>query len=135
MIAACDAATQIRLVAAWAVFFAGATAFTAGTLVTGAVAEKAPGVSPLLVVAPLAGRYRRANRVRTERTAALPAQAHALRAEQQVHWFPRPPATWCVNHHGTTDTITDGLIFMAVAMLLTRTAALATRAARLPAVV
>lgn len=50
-----------------------------------------------------------------------------------VHWFPRQLARWCGAHQVTSAAITDSLIFMAVAMLLTRTTALALRAARLPA--
>ena len=45
------------------------------------------------------------------------------------HWFPTQLANWCIAHQVTADAITDGLIFMAVAMLITRTAGLATRAA------
>jgi ABC-type thiamin/hydroxymethylpyrimidine transport system permease subunit len=39
---------------------------------------------------------------------------------------------WLGTRHITSDAITDALIFMAVAMLLTRTAALRLRAAALP---
>lgn len=51
-----------------------------------------------------------------------------------AHWFPRQLTDWCVSHDVTGAAITDGLIFMAVAMLLTRTITLAHRAHRLPAV-
>jgi hypothetical protein len=40
---------------------------------------------------------------------------------------------WLGTHHITSDAITDALIFMAVAMLLVRTAALRVRASALPA--
>jgi uncharacterized transporter YbjL len=40
---------------------------------------------------------------------------------------------WLGTHHITSDAITDALIFMAVGMLLTRTATLRLRAAALPA--
>ena len=40
---------------------------------------------------------------------------------------------WLGTHHITADAITDALIFMAVGMLLTRTATLRLRAAALPA--
>jgi hypothetical protein len=50
-----------------------------------------------------------------------------------AHWFPAQLDQWCLVHHVTGDAITDGLIFMAVAMILTRTAGLAARAAALPA--
>ena len=49
-----------------------------------------------------------------------------------AHWFPAQLAQWCTAHQVTGAAITDGLIFMAVVMLLTRTAGLAARAAALP---
>ena len=49
------------------------------------------------------------------------------------HWFPAQLTSWCIAHQVTAGAITDGLIFMAVAMLLTRTLGLALRAANLPA--
>jgi len=49
-----------------------------------------------------------------------------------VHWFPAQITAWCIAHQVTTAAITDGLIFMAVAMVLTRTLSLAARTARLP---
>jgi hypothetical protein len=48
------------------------------------------------------------------------------------HWFPTQLEHWCVAHQVTGAAITDGLIFMAVAMLLVRTLGLAARAAALP---
>lgn len=48
-------------------------------------------------------------------------------------WFPAQLAQWCAAHQVTGAALTDGLIFMAVTMVLVRTAALATRAAKLPA--
>lgn len=49
-----------------------------------------------------------------------------------AHWFPTQLDQWCLAHQVTGDAITDGLIFMAVAMLLTRTLGLAARAVTLP---
>lgn len=49
-----------------------------------------------------------------------------------AHWFPAQLAQWCAARQVTGAAITDGLIFMAVAMVLTRTAGLAARAAALP---
>jgi hypothetical protein len=46
-----------------------------------------------------------------------------------IHWFPAQLAHWCIAHQVTGNAITDGLIFMAAAMLLARTAVLAARAA------
>ncbi|MFJ2112028.1 MULTISPECIES: hypothetical protein [unclassified Streptomyces] len=48
------------------------------------------------------------------------------------HWFPTQLVDWCVTHQVPGEAITDGLIFMAVAMLLTRTTGLGIRARRLP---
>ncbi len=49
-----------------------------------------------------------------------------------THWFPAQLAQWCLAHQVTGAAITDGLIFMAVAMILTRTLGLGARAAALP---
>jgi hypothetical protein len=49
-----------------------------------------------------------------------------------THWFPAQLAQWCATHQVTAAAITDGLIFMAVTMVLVRTAGLAARATRLP---
>lgn len=49
-----------------------------------------------------------------------------------IHWFPAQLATWCMAHQVTGNAITDGMIFMAVAMVLTRTVGLGARAAALP---
>ena len=49
-----------------------------------------------------------------------------------THWFPTQLADWCQTHQVTGDAITNALIFMAIAMLLTRTLGLAARAATLP---
>ena len=49
-----------------------------------------------------------------------------------THWFPAQIAQWCLAHQVTGAAITDGLIFMAVAMILTRTLGLGARAAALP---
>jgi hypothetical protein len=49
-----------------------------------------------------------------------------------THWFPAQLDQWCAVHQVTAAAITNGLIFMAVAMLLTRTLGLGVRAAALP---
>jgi hypothetical protein len=49
-----------------------------------------------------------------------------------LHWFPAQIDQWGVAHQVTGAAITDGLIFMAVAMLLTRTFGLGIRAGALP---
>jgi hypothetical protein len=47
------------------------------------------------------------------------------------HLFSGQLDSWCIAHQVTGDAITDGLIFMAIAMVLTRTVGLAGRAALL----
>ena len=49
------------------------------------------------------------------------------------HWFQAPAVSWAIANHVTLAAITDGLIFMALAMVLVRTLALGIRASRLPA--
>jgi hypothetical protein len=58
--------------------------------------------------------------------------ARAAFSYGSFHWFPQQLTHWCMSHQVTGDAITDGLIFMAVAMMLTRTLGLAARAASLP---
>lgn len=47
-----------------------------------------------------------------------------------AHWFGPQLGHWMVRHSVTADAITDALIIMAVAMTLTRSLALGTRAAK-----
>jgi len=49
-----------------------------------------------------------------------------------INWFPAQLTQWCAAHQVTGAAITDGLIFMAITMVLVRTAALAALAAKLP---
>ena len=48
------------------------------------------------------------------------------------HWFQAPLVSWAIANQVTVAAITDGLIFMAIAMVLVRTGALGIRASRLP---
>ena len=50
-----------------------------------------------------------------------------------THWFPAQLARWCLAHQVTGAALTDGLVFMALTMVLIRTASLVARSARLPA--
>jgi hypothetical protein len=50
-----------------------------------------------------------------------------------AHWFTTQIVSWAVANHVTEAAIVDGLIFMAIAMILMRTAVLGVRASRLPA--
>ena len=63
---------------------------------------------------------------------ALIVAARAAFSYGAVHWFLAQIAQWCLAHQVTVAAITDGLIFMAIAMVLVRTAGLAARATRLP---
>jgi hypothetical protein len=49
-----------------------------------------------------------------------------------AHWFQAPVVSWAIANHVTLAAITDGLIFMAIMMVLVRTAGLRVRASRLP---
>ena len=50
-----------------------------------------------------------------------------------AHWFTAPLVSWAITNQVSAAAITDGLIFMALAMVLIRTAGLGIRASRLPA--
>jgi hypothetical protein len=52
-----------------------------------------------------------------------------------AHWFTGPIVAWCIAHQVSEAAITDGLIFMAIVMILARTGTLAVRASRLPSLV
>ena len=58
--------------------------------------------------------------------------ARALFSYGAGHWFGTQLGSWLAASSIPSATITDALIFMAVAMLLTRTAGLAIRARSLP---
>ena len=57
--------------------------------------------------------------------------ARAFFSYGATHLFSRQLADWCIAHQVTQAAITDGLIFMAIVMVLTRTGGLAARAAML----
>jgi hypothetical protein len=59
--------------------------------------------------------------------------ARAAFSYGSAHWFTAPLVSWGIAHQVSVAALTDGLIFMAIAMILVRTVALAARAARLPA--
>jgi hypothetical protein len=65
---------------------------------------------------------------------ALIVAARAAFSFGAVHWFPAQVDVWCATHQVTGAAITDGLIFMAIAMVLIRTVGLGARAARLSSV-
>jgi len=49
-----------------------------------------------------------------------------------AHWFTNSIVSWAIANRVSEAAITDGLIFMAVAMIIFRTAGLAIRVSRLP---
>jgi hypothetical protein len=58
--------------------------------------------------------------------------ARAAFSYGSIHWFGPQLGRWMADHSVTTSAITDGLIFMAVGMLLTRVIAMGVRAENLP---
>jgi hypothetical protein len=64
---------------------------------------------------------------------AVVVGARALLSYGAAHWFTSSIVTWCVASQVSEAAITDGLIFMAVTMIIVRTAGLRVRAVRLPA--
>jgi len=59
--------------------------------------------------------------------------ARALFSYGALHWFRPQLGQWMAAHAVSVGAITDGLIFMAVAMVLARTIGLAVRSRHLPA--
>lgn len=58
--------------------------------------------------------------------------ARAFFSWGSAHLFSRQLGDWCAAHQVTADALTDGLIFMAVAMVLVRSIGLVARAGLLP---
>jgi hypothetical protein len=58
--------------------------------------------------------------------------ARAAFSYGSAHWFGPQLGRWMAHHSVTSSAITDGLIFMAVGMLLTRVIAMGLRAKNLP---
>ena len=59
--------------------------------------------------------------------------ARAAFSYGSVHWFTAPLVSWGIAHQVSVAALADGLIFMAIAIILVRTVALGVRASRLPA--
>lgn len=59
--------------------------------------------------------------------------ARAAFSYGSAHWFSAQIVSWCVQNSVAEAAIVDGLIVMAIAMVLVRTASLGIRASRLPA--
>jgi hypothetical protein len=58
--------------------------------------------------------------------------ARAAFSYGSAHWFTAQIVSWSIANKVTEAAIVDGLIFMAIAMVLVRTASLGIRASRLP---
>ena len=58
--------------------------------------------------------------------------ARAAFSYGSVHWFTAPLVSWGIAHQVSVAALADGLIFMAIAMILVRTVTLGVRASRLP---
>jgi hypothetical protein len=63
---------------------------------------------------------------------ALVVGARAAFSYGAAHWFTGPLVAWAIASQVSEAAITDGLIFMALTMIVVRTAGLRLRAARLP---
>jgi len=63
---------------------------------------------------------------------ALVVGARAAFSYGAAHWFTGPLTAWAIASQVSEAAITDGLIFMALTMIVVRTAGLRLRAARLP---
>jgi len=58
--------------------------------------------------------------------------ARAVFSYGSAHWFEAPVVSWAIANQVSLAAFTDGLIFMAIAMVLVRTVVLGVRASRLP---
>jgi hypothetical protein len=114
---------------------------THGTGLTVEIAGTVAGLLAGLAAAALMGVYRSPQTDRPVSRAGAPyailwiviVGARAAFSYGSVHWFQGPVVSWAIANQVSIAAITDGLIFMAVAMVLVRTAGLAVRASRLPA--
>jgi len=114
---------------------------THGTGLTVEIAGTVAGLLVGLAAAALMSVYRSPGTGRPVSRAGAPyatlwvvvVAARAAFSYGSVHWFARPLVSWAVANQVSVAAITDGLIFMAVAMVLVRTLGLGVRASRLPA--
>jgi hypothetical protein len=104
------------------------------------IAGVAAGLLAGLAASALMGVYRSPTTGKPVSRAGLPYAifwtaiigARAAFSYGSVHWFSAPLVSWGVAHQVSVAALTDGLIFMAIAMILVRTVALGVRAAKLP---
>jgi hypothetical protein len=114
---------------------------THGTSLVVELAGIVAGVLVGLVAAAMMGVYRHPETGRPVSRAGAPyailwtvvIAARAAFSYGSTHWFESSIVSWAVASQVTVAALTDGLIFMAVAMVLVRTLGLAYRASRLPA--
>ena len=114
---------------------------THGNGLTVEIAGTVAGLLVGLAAAALMGVYRSPETGRPVSRAGAPyaalwiviVGARAAFSYGAEHWFAGPLVSWAVANQVSVAANTDGLIFMAVAMVLVRTAGLAARASRLSA--
>jgi hypothetical protein len=114
---------------------------SSGTGLVVEIAGVAAGLLLGLAAAALMGVYRSPKTGKPVSRAGLPyaalwtavVAARAAFSYGLGHWFQTPVVNWAIANHVTEAAITDGLIFMAIAIILVRTGALRVRASRLPA--
>ncbi|HEY1624449.1 MAG TPA: hypothetical protein VGG16_11685 [Streptosporangiaceae bacterium] len=114
---------------------------THGTGLLVELAGTAAGLLAGLIISSLMHVYRSPKTGKAASASGLPyavamiliVGARAAFSYGSVHWFNAQISTWCIAHQVSVAAITDGLIFMAIAMALTRTLSLAGRVSRLPA--
>jgi hypothetical protein len=113
---------------------------THGTSLVVELAGLVAGVLGGLAAAALMGVYRSPNTGKPVSRAGAPYAilwivvigARAAFSYGSAHWFTAPLVSWAFANQVSEAAIVDGLIFMAIAMVLVRTIALGVRAARLP---
>jgi membrane protease YdiL (CAAX protease family) len=114
---------------------------THGNGLTVEIAGTVAGLLVGLAAAALMGVYRSPETGRPVSRAGAPyatlwvvvVAARAAFSYGSVHWFTHSLVSWAIANQVSAAAITDGLIFMAVAMVLVRTAGLGFRASRLSA--
>jgi hypothetical protein len=114
---------------------------TSGTGLVVEVAGIAAGLLGGLAAVALMGVYRNRETGQPVSAAGMPyatlwivvIAARAAFSYGAEHWFQAPLVSWAIANHVTLAAITDGLIFMAVAMVIVRAIGLGVRASRLPA--
>ena len=113
---------------------------THGTGLTVEIAGTVAGLLVGLAAAALMSVYRSPQTGRPVSRAGAPyailwvvvVGARAAFSYGSAHWFTHSLVSWAIANQVSEAAITDGLIFMAVAMVLVRTLGLGVRASRLP---